>query len=619
MKNAAAASCPGLSTNLDNLRFEPSAGQLRQVEAAYEAGRMLEAWAAAQAIGPLARWAGPEARILAGRLAGNLGGQRLAQIYFWRAWRAHPGHPGAAAYRAQSILERLGPWRALEFLERVPEPGEETSAEIQIYLLTLRAMAFSAFRDFETASGFLDHARAIQPDNRWLAVVESGCLEKQDRYDEALVAARRSLAAPSYYRPGVQVTAHLYQVLDRDTEALGLLRQACARTECGQIAAQLAGLEIDLGLYAEAETHLAQFENLSPLADRTVRQWLRSRRMDMACRTGDVVRARVLVTEKPSPFPPGLEARLAEVEPPRRRVRLEVDFVRQHYLTCAPATLTALCRYWQQPAEHLELAEAICYDGTPGHSERTWAETHGFTVREFTVSWAVAVELIDRGLPFTLTTAEATSSHLQAVIGYEELRQALLLRDPYYYYTAEAFCPQFLERYAATGPRGMVPVPHAEAGRLAGLELPDASLYDQLHALNCALNEHRREAAAAILRALEAAAPDHRLVLTAGRCLAAYDANTAVLPRYIDRLLARFPRDAHLNLAKWGCLAEHAARAERLEFLEGVCRQPNADPVFYVKLAGELGQDARTEAAAFAAVREARRRRPVDAEVLLAP
>src|SRR5439155_5223129 len=96
--------------------------------------------------------------------------------------------------------------------------------------------------------------------------------------------------------------------------------------------------------------------------------------------------------------------------------RLEVPFVRQHHMTCAPATLSAISRFWKKPAEHLEVAEAICYDGTPAHSERNWAETHGWRAREFTVTWEAAVALLDRGIPFTLTTSEATSGHLQAVV-----------------------------------------------------------------------------------------------------------------------------------------------------------------------------------------------------------
>jgi hypothetical protein len=59
-------------------------------------------------------------------------------------------------------------------------------------------------------------------------------------------------------------------------------------------------------------------------------------------------------------------------------------------LTCAPATLSAISRYWKQPADHLEVAEEICYDGTPDYSERHWATSNGWDVREFTVTWDAA-------------------------------------------------------------------------------------------------------------------------------------------------------------------------------------------------------------------------------------
>src|SRR4029078_11346090 len=91
-----------------------------------------------------------------------------------------------------------------------------------------------------------------------------------------------------------------------------------------------------------------------------------------------------------------------------KRVGLKVGFVRQHHMTCAPATLSAISRFWSMPADHLEVAEAICYDGTPAHSERRWAEDHGWATVEFSVTWDAARALIDRGVPFTLTTVEAT-------------------------------------------------------------------------------------------------------------------------------------------------------------------------------------------------------------------
>ena len=48
-----------------------------------------------------------------------------------------------------------------------------------------------------------------------------------------------------------------------------------------------------------------------------------------------------------------------------------------------------------QPVYVDDVAEAICYDGTPNHSERQWAAEHGWWVREFTATWDTTRALID--------------------------------------------------------------------------------------------------------------------------------------------------------------------------------------------------------------------------------
>ena len=52
-----------------------------------------------------------------------------------------------------------------------------------------------------------------------------------------------------------------------------------------------------------------------------------------------------------------------------------------------PATLAAIAQYWTMSADHLAVAEEICYNGTPNHRERAWAERSGFQTLEFTVTW----------------------------------------------------------------------------------------------------------------------------------------------------------------------------------------------------------------------------------------
>ena len=69
-----------------------------------------------------------------------------------------------------------------------------------------------------------------------------------------------------------------------------------------------------------------------------------------------------------------------------RHVLLPVEFVRQHHVTCVPATLSAISRYWSRPADHLQVADEICYNGTHCYSERKWARENGWAVREFSVT-----------------------------------------------------------------------------------------------------------------------------------------------------------------------------------------------------------------------------------------
>ena len=175
------------------------------------------------------------------------------------------------------------------------------------------------------------------------------------------------------------------------------------------------------------------------------------------------------------------------------------------------------------------MADEICYDGTSAHGERSWAMKNGWVAREFTVTWETAVALLDRGVPFTLTTVEATSGHLQAVIGYDSLRGTLIIRDPYERNSGEFLCGPLCQRYRSSGPRGMAMVPADKASRLDGIDLPDAALYDLAFAVNDASVGHRRAEAEAALAKMSATAAE----TTASRCTPAgqWRPTTATPPR----------------------------------------------------------------------------------------
>jgi tetratricopeptide (TPR) repeat protein len=436
-------------------------------------------------------------------------------------------------------------------------------------------------------------------------------LERRDRPDEALDVVERALVMRSWYRPAVQSRAHLLAHLGRDREALELLVEAVDRLESGALAAQLAILQRELGLHADARRSLERHAELSPLLDDQGRRWLDARRADAAYEAGDLDGARVAAERVDAPFYLQFADRLAGPEPPRR-VRLDVGFVRQHHMTCAPATLAALAAYWGRPVDHGAVAAAICYDGTPDHRERHWAEQNGFVAREFRVTWESATALIDRGVPFTLTTVEPTSAHLQAVIGYDSARGTLLVREPSMRYATEFIAEAMLEHHRPTGPRGMTVVPAEEAHRLDGLELPEATSYDRLHSVQRALERHDRPAAATAQAALEAIDPDHRLAWIGRRAVAFYDADPVALIACHDALLRLFPESPIYELAKLGWLRDLSRRDERLALLSAVCDRPGSDPVFFRQLAQELTGDAREHRRAARLLRRAIRIRPFD-------
>jgi tetratricopeptide (TPR) repeat protein len=360
-------------------------------------------------------------------------------------------------------------------------------------------------------------------------------------------------------------TAYSLQTLDRQEEALELLAEADRHVESFRVTIRRAAILDELGRVEEAVQALDRADGLAPLADRDHRKGMMALRSDLACKLGSFAEAAELARAADTRFHRAVAARLGAVPPGARRLLLPVPLVHQHHDTCAPATLSAVARFWGKGVEHIEVADAICYAGTPSHRGRQWAEEHGWAVREFTLTWDSAVTLLDRGVPFTLTLIAPGSGHLVAVIGYDARRGTYLVRDPSAVFTGEALAAELLEQCRASGPRAMALVPHEHAALLEGLDLSDAVLYDRVYDVERALDSHDRPRAAQSYGELVAASPDHRLTLEAALALDRYDDDSIKALAHLDLLLAQFPTDANNRLARLSLLGVLARRDERLE------------------------------------------------------
>ncbi|MGF1656955.1 MAG: tetratricopeptide repeat protein [Verrucomicrobiales bacterium] len=588
---------------------------LAAMEALYEQGLYVQAYEKAKEWGPLLDWAGADARIFAGRLAGNLGASRLRRWLIFSAYQEAPTNPKAALFYAYEMSGSHGSVRTLEFLDQwvldlFPD-------EVRADCLAIRARLYAGYRDFEGAERYIKEAFEFSQ-SAWIWTEQAYVHHLADDRSASLQAVDRALQVNPAFRPAIQHRGALLLEAERTEEAIAFLHENLQKLETDSIAAQLSAIYSDREDAASALQILEFGEPLAKLIEPPLERWYAARRADALYLLGRgeeaLEQAQRVGYGFYGAFAEHLKDDLARGKP-GRRVRLQVPFVAQDYLTCGPASLATISAFWGLERPQHDIVDAICYDGTMDHAERAWAEETGLIVREFQVQPEVTRVLTERGMPFALSTSETVSAHLQVAIGFDEVRDSLLMRDPSYSHYTESWWKDFLERYESTGPRGMLMVPKDRATELDGVTLPDAELYDQLYQLHRALHRHDRDRAAAVLQGMQSAQADHRLSLFAERSLAFYDGNMVRELHLIREQRKRYEKCPRLAYAEQACLRSLGRRKERLELLESMVIKPK-DPIFLRELGSDLVLDGRTALRGRRLLQRATRLMPRDAGTL---
>lgn len=580
----------------------------------HERGLYLQALREGEArLGPIRGWKGAGPRVLASRLVTHLGAPRLSLWHRLKSWKEAPQDPEVRYFFAWTRFEQYGPlatWRFLMSQGDMPDAPAET----RLSWYGLHAQIAAMLRDFDRADEWIQRALEVVPDNAWIHVTRSSVLLGLDRHEEALAAVDHALALRPWYRPAVQSRAHVLTMMVRDDEVTRFLEEAEERLECSGLSWQLGVIHIEKEQFETALTCLDRYRLYSPMLERQVAAALHRVRSYVLYRLGRIDEAIAESSHCRDAVTRRLTQRLQDpAHASSRRVTLPVGFVQQHHKTCVPATLSAISRFWSRSADHLQVAEAICYDGTSSYSERKWAEENGWYVREFSVDEDSARRLIDAGIPFTLTTTEPGSAHLQAVIGYDGRRGTLVIRDPSHRVRAEMFVDELARRYAAWGPRGMAMVPVERRGILEALNLPDFEIWDGLHRLDGALNGHRRQEAQQTFENLLTRFPEHVLTHHARWRLSLYDSQLGEQAAALEKLHALHPKNAAIQLSFSYALQPLSRQEERVELLRKRCEGRDSNPVFFIPYAQELAADSRRHAEARTLFERAIRARPGEA------
>ena len=372
--------------------MEPTSADLAPVRDAIQRGQYLEAHGILSALGSPLEWDSVPARILAGRLAVQLGAPRLGRYLHMTAYRDHPAHPEAIYYQARTRLERLGPWAAWEFMQGHPD-WSDASPDLRSDWLGLSAFVVSRFRDFGRAEEFLRRAEEeANRDRAWLHVERAAVLEQAERYDDALASAKHAFEIQPFYRPAVQALAHIHQVRGSDDEAIQLLEDANNHLQAGLLAAHLGGLYLERGDAQTCLKWLRRYEELSPLLEPEMREWVAARRADAACLVGDYAEAKAQAANAGNEFYTDLAARLEGELPPAAPSVVRVDrgniFASRWPKGLHPVERLAA---FFGPVAGPAFRAGPPSDGLPDPAERSWLETRGFTVREATATFEAII------------------------------------------------------------------------------------------------------------------------------------------------------------------------------------------------------------------------------------
>ncbi len=464
-----------------------ASGDIAAIKELYQQGRYRAAYERGRAFGPLRGWAGPAARLIAGRLAMQLGAPRLGRQLHILAYRESPAYPEAVYYHARYRLEHFGPFAGWYF-QRNHTDWDEASPELRADWLALQAFTAARLRDFDRAEKFLGQSEAMAPIRPWHFVERASVLEFQEKLDDALVSARQSLELQPWFRPGVQAVGHLLIRQGRTEEACAFLTEAADHLESGLVLAQLAAVQLDLDRTADARRSVEHYAELSPILEPELLDWLAARRSDVAYLLGEMPEAEAqarLVKEDDETFYPEFAERLKRLAPTEpTRVILPVDL---GYDRTPPTVPQLLGRFWNRPLELPAGEPTGPLDGIPDSAERRRFESAGWHTREFTLTAEVVSELIGREIPFQLTLVETGFGQTRLVIGADDTRGSLFFAEMLERKPVEAPLVAMFKRFRSTGPRCLVAVPRGESAKLDGIDFADADVLDALHAMQTAL------------------------------------------------------------------------------------------------------------------------------------
>ncbi|MGJ8640705.1 MAG: tetratricopeptide repeat protein [Opitutaceae bacterium] len=515
--------------------------------------KYLEAYDLFKDHGDLRHWEDPLTTIEAAKTLRALGAPRYADSIILRKYRAHRKTAELALAATQSHINRRGFWAGWKLLQSISIDSVEDPKTLLNYH-TQRARLLIKLRDYEDAQVELSNAEAHGLSRKQKLLIQAEIAQANDEP----IKAREFLEVAQAIDPDSPTAAiRLAEICYQErklNDAIALYAKVDAQCEDRTISYRHIRLLIENDDYTKAEERLPRLHTLSPLAEKRVLANFAGLESEIYFYQGKHAKAVSSAKKSYQAYYKIWSENVEKAAPNAGRRILDVPFIKQEHLTCVPASIAAVTEYLGSPIDQTEIARELTYNGTRDSTERAWLERRGWTVREFSLTWDIARQLIDRDLPFTLTTRDLYASHMQAVMGYDAVQGIYYIREPGSPEKIEWLAKESHQRYQTNGLSCMLLIPPGEIDRACDIQLPEEQSYNEFFQFHQALLEHDTSKAQTYLAKLRATVESPRLQTLAQLQLAVYNEDTEARLASINAILELYPDDPYYIHQKAICL-----------------------------------------------------------------
>jgi len=530
----------------------PALPDLDRIQALYDQSRFMDAYRATADLWrepELVHYLGVEQLILAGRLAGRLGGTKVRRWLFRVALAAEPEHPRVRYFARSSVRPRWHLLEQLQELERQPGPGLD-DPDLEASWLATRAHLLALVRDFDRAEPLLEQARSTGGEPAWVGCCTAEVLLLEDRWQDALAVAEGVCASAPGMPAGYSVLGRALVKLGRLEEAVERLTAAADRRQSFELLLLAIWYTCALAERgtANARRRLARdaldlasgLDELAPLVDRESRSQIAGAHVDAAMLLGDHELARRQADRVLSPY---FRAVLANLGDGGERGLELVPFraVYQKHQTCLPAALAAVVGGFGVELDVDDLAQRLTYNGTSMWRLIEWLRGQGFLTRPFVATPDLVRRLLEAGLPFVYLMESLSSSHAAAAVGLDEATGTLVLHDPGDERWVRVLVERMDEGEAPFGPQALAVVPPERAELLDLIPAGATEPYAAHLRFERALETRGVRAAAEVAEGLARRFSDHPYTQRLDALARGLAGDTFAAIDLQERLLARHP------------------------------------------------------------------------------